>query len=281
MESLEAWISQFIKGTIIVTDSEGHPYVVARTEELAQMRAAFDRPRDSVQIISLQAPGVAAPGQAYLRSSIPLPPHDWPDFIADLVMACNLIITRMEQTHDHLARQREQWLQALLQEKALPQISQDGYRLGLPIEEGQIWVIAWSLQKKPAKQSARQRMFAENIVLDHLKSPLLFSGDDIGVILLDEQAQHHPSKLYDALLTQCAPHPLWIVYGARYRSLQDLKKTLIQTIVLAQKARREGHSEYLARYTDARVREPIGESPSGRRPAQICRQTAGPPAGIR
>ncbi len=245
MESLETWIDQFIKGTIIVTDSEGHPYVVARTEELAQMRAAFDRPRDSVQIISLQAPGVASPGQAYLRSSIPLPPHDWPDFIADLVMACNLIITRMEQTHDHLARQREQWLQALLQEKPLPQISQDGYRLGLPIEEGQIWVIAWSLQKKLGKQSARQRMFAENIVLDHLKSPLLFSGDDIGIILLDEHAQHQPSKLYNALLTQCAPHPLWIVYGARYRSLQDLKTTLIQTMALAQKARREAHSEYL------------------------------------
>jgi len=245
VESLEAWIGDFIKGTIIVTDDSGHPYVFAHTEQLEQMRGAFDKPRDGVEILSLQAPGVPLPGQVYLRSSIPLPPHEWPNFFADLVMACNLIIARMEQAHDHLTRQREQWLHALLHEKSLPQISQDGYRLGLPIEEGQLWVIAWSTQKKPARQSARKRMFAENIVLDHLKCPLLFFGDDIGVILLNEHTQQQPSKLYDVLLTQYAPHPLWIVYGARYRSLQDLKLTLTHAMTLAQKARREAHDEYL------------------------------------
>jgi len=245
IESIETWINEFIKGTIIVTDSDGHPYVFARTERLAQMRAAFDRSMDGVQVLSLQAPGVSQPGQVYLRSSIPLPPREWPDFFTDLVMACNLIIGRMEQAHNHLARQREQWLQALLQEKLQPQINQDGYRLGLPIEVGQLWVIAWSSQKRPSKQSARKRMFAENIVLDYLKSPLLFLGDDIGVILLNEDAMQQPSKLHDALLKQSTPHPLWIVYGTRYRSLQDLKTTLAQAIALAQKARREGLDEYL------------------------------------
>jgi sugar diacid utilization regulator len=245
IESLETWIDRFIKGTSIVTDNDGDPYVFAHTEQLHQMRAAFDRPREGVQILPLKAPGVTQPGQVYLRSAIQLPPRDWPDFFADLVIACNLVITRMEQAHDHLARQREQWLQALLQEKPLPQISQDGYRLGLPIEKGQLWVIAWSTPKKPARQSARKRMFAENIVLEHLKSPLLFFGDDIGVILLDEHTQQQPCKLYDALLTQCTPHPLWIVYGARYHSPQDLKITLTYSMGIAQKARREGHSEYL------------------------------------
>jgi len=153
-----------------VTNGDGHPYVFAHTEQLEQMRTAFDKPGDNVQILSLKAPGVPQPGQVYLRSSISLPPRDWPDFFADLVMACNLVITRMEQAHDYLTRQREQWLQALLQEKPLLQISQDGYRLGLPIERGQLWVIAWSSQKRSARQSARERMFAENVVLDHLKS---------------------------------------------------------------------------------------------------------------
>jgi DNA-binding PucR family transcriptional regulator len=36
-----------------------------------------------------------------------------------------------------------------------------------------------------------------------------------------------------------------IVYGARYRSLHDLKITLTHAISLAQKARREKYSEYL------------------------------------
>jgi hypothetical protein len=131
----------------------------------------------------------------------------------DLVMACNLVIAQMDQAHDHMARQREQWLQALLQEKPLSQITQEGYRLGLPIEKGQLWAIAWPTQKMLTRQAARQRMLAENIVLDQLKSQLLFLGDDIGVILLDAHAEHHPSRLRDALLTQFAPHPLWIVYG--------------------------------------------------------------------
>ena len=245
IEDLESWISQFIKGTIIVTDSEGYPYISAHSEQLEHLRAAFDNSMDGVQVISLNASGVPSPGQVYLRSGIALPPPTWPDFFVDLVLGCNLVIGQMEQAHDYLARQREQWLQALLQEKPLPQVRQDGYRLGLPIEKGQPWVIAWPSQKKLTKQAVRQRMLVENIVLDQLKCPLLFLGDDIGVILLDEYAEQHPSRLRDALLTQFAPYPLWIVYGGRYHSLQDLKVVLTRSISLAKKAQHEVRSEYL------------------------------------
>jgi sugar diacid utilization regulator len=258
IETLETWVDQFIKGTIIVTDSDGRPYVFARKEQLEHLRASFDRSMDGVLAISLEAPGVSLPGRIYLRSGITLPPADWPDFFTDLVMACNLIIGRMEQALDHLARQREQWLHTMLQEKSLSQIRQDGYRLGLPVGEGQLWVIAWSSQGQErrgsgqgqaaaptTRQAARKRMLAEDIVLDQLKSPLLFFRDDIGVILLDEHAEAQPSKLRDALLTLFAPRPLWIVYGAHYHSLHDLKTALTHSISLAQKARHEGNSEYL------------------------------------
>jgi sugar diacid utilization regulator len=92
---------------------------------------------------------------------------------------------------------------------------------------------------------ARKKIFIENIVLEHLKSPIIFFGDDIGVILLDEYTQQQLSRLHDALLTQSAPHSLWIVYGVHYHSLQELKMTLAHAIMLAQKARREGHADYL------------------------------------
>ena len=245
IENLETWVNQFIKGTIIVTDSDGKPYVFSRHEQLKHLQASFDSSLDGVQVISLDAPGVSSPGQIYLRSGIVLPPADWPDFLNDLVMACNLIIGRMEQALDHLARQREQWLHTMLQEKSLPQIRQDGYRLGLPVGKGQLWVIAWPPQKTLARQAARKRMLAEDIVLDHVKSPLLFFGDDIGVILLDEHSQQEPAKLREALLTQFAPHPLWIVYGAHYHSLHDLKMVLIHSISVAQQARHDGKTEYL------------------------------------
>jgi sugar diacid utilization regulator len=247
IESLESWIGQFVKGaTIIVTDSEGHPYVSAHREQLEHLQAAFEHTEEGVQVLSLSAPGVSSPGQIYLRSSVVLPPHDWPDFFADLVVGCNLIIGRMEQARDYLAREREQWLHALLQGKLLPHVRQDGRRLGLPVGEGQLWVIAWPSQRLLTRQAVRQRTLAEDIVLNQLESQLLFLGDDIGVILLDKHIEQNPSKLRDALLThQFAPDPLWIVYGARYHSLRDLKMLLTQNISQAQKARREGKSEYL------------------------------------
>jgi hypothetical protein len=262
IESFETWVSQFIKGTVIVTDGDGYPYVSSRREQLERLRASLDSSMDGVQVISLSAPDVSLPGQVYLHSGIALPPADWPDFFADLVVACNVIIGRMEQARDHLARQREQWLRTMLQEKSLSQIRQDGYRLGLPVEEGQLWVIAWPSQGQgqaqgtgaaqgttptvpTTRQAVRKRMLVENIVLNHLESPLLFFGDDIGVILLDRHSKPEPSKLYNALRGQFAPHPLWIVYNARYHSLHDLKMVLKHSITLAQKTRQEGNGEHL------------------------------------
>jgi len=245
VETLEAWVSQLIKGEVIVTDSDGHPYVFAHTEQLEQTTASHSPEPGAAQVISLAAPGVSLPGKVYMWPSIPLPPPSWPDFFADLVIACNLVIARQEGAYDSLARQREQWLRALLQGKSAQHSDTDGYRLGLPVEHGQIWVIAWSAQTMHATKSARQRMIAESIMLDNLKSPLLFFDDDTSIVLLDEHAAQQPSRIRDALLKHCAPQPLWIVYGARYHSHHELKIALTHAISLAQKARREKYSEYL------------------------------------
>jgi len=96
-----------------------------------------------------------------------------------------------------------------------------------------------------AAKSAHKRMIAESVVLDSLKSPLLFFDDDTAVVLLEGQAPRHPSKVRDALLKHCGAPPFWIVHGGRYHSLHDLKMTLTHTISLAQKARREEYEEYL------------------------------------
>lgn len=245
IEVVEAWASQLMKGPVIVTDSDGCPYVFAHSEQLEQIKAARYSQPDAAQIISLAAPGVQQPGQIYLCPSVPLPPPQWPDCFADLVLACNLVIARMKQTLDQLDRQREQWLHALLQGKSSPYVEQDGYRLGLPIEHGQVWVIAWQQETMQATKPARKRMLAESVVLDNLKSPLMFLDDGTGIVLLEEQAPQKPSKVRDALLKHCGPHPLWIVHGARYHSLHDLKMALTHTITIAKKARQERHGEYL------------------------------------
>lgn len=245
IEVFEDWAARFIQGTVVVVNSDGAPYVLARTEQLAHLRAGLGQPMDNVQVLSLNAPGVALPGQIYLRASLPLPPPDWPTFLADLVMACNLVIGRMEKVRDHLGRQREQWLLALLQEKMHPQLQHDAYRLGLPGERGQIWVIAWPARSLPALQLARQRALAESLALETVKSPLLFLGDDLAVLLLHEQSDYQPAGLRDALLTLYAPHPFWLVHGARYHSSHELKQLLTRALAMARQARREGRSDYV------------------------------------
>ena len=245
IEVVEAWASKLIKGTVIVTDRDGLPYVSAHSERLEQIRTSCSSRPHTVQVLSLRAPGIHLPGQVYLCPSDPLPPPQWPDFFTDLVVACNLAISRMEQAQDQLSHQREQWLHMLLKAKPSQHVEQEGYRLGLPIEHGQLWVLAWDSETMQATRSAHKRMIAQGVVLDNLKSPLLFFDDYTAIVLLEGQAPQSPSKVRDALLKHYGAHPLWIVYGTRYDSLPDLKMTLTHAISLAQKARREKYGEYL------------------------------------
>ncbi|WP_376795947.1 helix-turn-helix domain-containing protein [Thermogemmatispora sp.] len=245
VEAVENWASQLIKGPVIVTDGSGKPYVLARSEELEQLRAERARQPEKVQVVPLALSGLERPGSVYLCPAVPLPPPQWPDFLYDLVVACNLVITRLEQVQDQLDRRREQWLRSLLKGQGLHYVEQDGYRLGLPVERGQFWVLAWPAESLQAMKSARKRMIAESVVLECLKSPLIFVDDDTAIVLLEGQAPQPPSKVRDALLQHCGVQPLWIVYGGRYHSLEDLKMGLTHTIALAQKARREGYGEYL------------------------------------
>ena len=250
VEAVEAWASQIIKGAVIVTDSEQRPYVLNDSEQLEQMRATRGSQPDAVQVLSLAVPGGLPggrrPGQVYLCPTIALPPARWPDFFADLVVACNAVIARMERAHDEWDRQRERWLHALLKEgKPPPFVEQEGHRLGLPLDQGQTWALAWSPGTMQASTSARKRMIAENVVLEQLKSPLIFFDDDTAVVLLEGQACQRPSKVRDALLAHCAAHPLWLIQGGHYRSLEELKTTLAHTLALARKARRVIRAEYV------------------------------------
>ena len=137
-------------------------------------------------------------------------------------------------------------MRALLREgKLQPFVEQEGHRLGLPVDQGQLWALAWFPGTMQTTTSVRRRMIAENVVLDHLKSPLIFLDDDMAVILLEGQVSQNPSKVRDALLAHCGAHPLWIIQGGHYRSLHDLKTTLTHTLSLARKARRDNYGEYL------------------------------------
>jgi sugar diacid utilization regulator len=247
IESVEIWANQLIKGAVIVTDGGGSPYVLARSEQLEQIRSALSVEPGAAQVLSLATsdmPGDRASGHVYLCPAVALPPDNWPDFFADLLLACNIVIGRMEQVQGQLDRQRERWLRALFQGEPSPQVEQDGYRLGLPVESGQLCIFAWPHGSMQGIKSARKRMIAENVVLMYLKSPLIFLDADLAAVLLPGQAQQPLSKVHNALLKHCSVHPLWIVHGGHYHSLRELKKALAHTLALAQKACREEYAEY-------------------------------------
>jgi len=115
----------------------------------------------------------------------------------------------------------------------------------LPAADGQLWVLAWSPQSLRTSSEAHWRSAVERVVLDWLKSPLMFCEDDMAVILLTGQALQSPSRLRDALLNHFGGQPLWIVHGAYYHSLQELKLALTRVFTLAQKARHEDRGKYL------------------------------------
>ncbi|TMC19912.1 MAG: hypothetical protein E6J34_14250 [Chloroflexi bacterium] len=245
IEEVEAWASHFIKGSVIVTDGEGHPYVLAQREPLEQLQAASICQPETVSVLSLAAPGIAEPGQVYLCPTASISPARWSEFLADLIVACNVVLARMQQAHNQLSRQREQWVRSLLQGHITPVREHEGYRLGLPLGHGQLWVVAWATPNSPASSATSKRLTVEYLILELLKSTLIFVDEHTAVILLEGQATESPSKVRDALLTCYRSQPLWIVHGACYQSLTDLKLALSHSLALAQKARREESEEYL------------------------------------
>ncbi|MGH2479724.1 MAG: hypothetical protein ACRDHW_08730, partial [Ktedonobacteraceae bacterium] len=198
IEAVEAWASQLIKGTVIVTDSQGNPYVHTHSEQLEHIRSAYDAQPGTTQTLSLTLSREHPAGQVYLCPSLALPPAHWPDFFADLLVVCNVVIARMEQAQGQMDRQRERWLRTLVQGEASQQIEQDGYRLGLPVESGQVWAFAWPQNTMRTIKAPRRRVTAENVVLDYLKSPLIFFEDDLAVVLLQGPVRRPPPEIQNA-----------------------------------------------------------------------------------
>ena len=72
-EVVEAWLSQIIKGPVIVTDGNDYPYVLAHVEELERQKSTHSSERDAVQVLPLGMPG-GCQGKVYLWPSVPQGP---------------------------------------------------------------------------------------------------------------------------------------------------------------------------------------------------------------
>lgn len=246
VQDIESWLEQLIKGPAILVDSGGRPYAYSNNDRFEQLRFSLEAKEHSPQIVHLR--GSEAAGQRgclYLWPSVH-PPKGWPDFIDDVVATCNIVIDRMEQTQDRLNQQRSHWLTGVKDGRITPRSRREGNRLGLCVDQGEVWAIAWDPGQAENTEQTRLRMLAEDVALDQLGSPLVVLDGGIGVFLLKEPARIKPSSVRDEILKYFGPSPLWVVHGAVYDSFDGLEEALVHTIELIKVIRREGDRRYIS-----------------------------------
>ncbi|MDP9455208.1 MAG: helix-turn-helix domain-containing protein [Actinomycetota bacterium] len=247
---VEAWLERTIGGPAVLLDAHDRPYTAGNLLGLERLIA----PRGAGDETCLELPlrgsgGTGEHGRLRLRPSVELPPEGWKDFFDDVLAACNVVLDRMEQTHDRLNRQRSLWLGEVAEGRSGRDARRDGNRLGLPVEKGEVWAVSWEPGAR-TDGAARLAMLAEDLVLDKLGDPLVSLDEGVGVVLLRErprgQGREGPSAVRDALLRYVGPGPLWLVHGVAYKSFEDLREALNQAVGVAKRLREAGTEPFVS-----------------------------------
>ena len=247
---VEAWLERTIGGPAVLVDANDRPYAAGRLPSLQHLASPRKAEETCLELSLGRAGGAGERGRLRLRPSVQLPPEGWKDFFEDVVTACNVVLDRMEQTHDRINRRRSLWLGEVAEGRGGRDARRDGNRLGLPVEKGEVWAVSWEPGDKTAAESARLAMLAEDLVLDLLGDPLVALDEGVGVVLLRERARgrrrEKPSTVRDALLRYVGPGPLWLVHGVAYESFGDLREALNQAVGVAKRLREAGSEPFVS-----------------------------------
>lgn len=245
IQDVEAWLERVTGGPAILVDHQDRPYLLRNAERFEQLTGS--RENGEPWIVELdETAGSGGGGSLYLWPASELPLGGWTDFVEDVAVACSVVIDRAEQGYHQLNQRRSRWVGDVMEGKADAQLLREGNRLGLPIESGEVWAIAWSPGPERDPGKTRKEMLAEDIGLDQLGSPLISLDGNVGVFLVKGDPEARPSAVRDELLKSFGPDPLWLVHDASYESLQGLKEALIQAIGIAEKSRDDGEQRYVA-----------------------------------
>jgi hypothetical protein len=239
VRELEAWIEHLVKGTTVLVDRALRPYVPAKADRFEELLASDREP----VVVPLEHPRIpAGRGSLYLWPSVDLPPDGWPDLLDDVATACVLVLDRAEQAYEGLNHARSRWLRDVSEGRVGPAARREGNRLGLPVDRGVVWAVAWRPEGNDAAGQIRRMMLAEDATLDRLGSPLISGEAGVGVLLLKEEAHERPAAVRDELLRFFGPAPLWLVYGVAYDSLEALRDAHARVVTAVKRARDEGSS---------------------------------------
>lgn len=253
-QDVEKWLERLARGTAILTDAGGRPYVLANAERLERLRAmqgGTDGKRGPRVVPLGDGESLGDPGRGHLNlwPSVDLPLEEWPDLLEDAAAVSNVVIDRREHAHDRLNKQRAYWLGEVKGGGSAAHLRREGNRLGLAVDRGEVWAFAWRPDGTTPTEQARPKMVSEDAVLDLLGSPPIFVDENVGVVLLEE-ARGRPSEVRDGLLRHLAPSPLWLVHGAVYDSFEALPGALSRAMDAVERMRREEDERYVVEIGD-------------------------------
>lgn len=230
---LESWLASLCKGRVIIVDAQGAPY---------GNHAMDDVSLETAQQIPFDGSSISERGGVYFWPNVALPPAGWPDLFDDVVSACQVILERQERIYHQSEHERSQWIKALVHGNTSTHHYYDGLRLGLPVDRGEIWMVAWKVNDFNRLRQVRRHL--ENTALKLTKSPLVFLKDR-ATLFIDTQNTSCPPDIFRDELLKSLPVPTWIVHGAQYDTFSELKTALKQASEMIRQVKKSDHEPYV------------------------------------
>lgn len=236
LASIEKWAMNILRGTFIVLDRHGMPYNITRKNEICE---------ENLSEIPLTSANGLALGSIFYHTTIPLHKTDWPDLLEDITSACRIILERQMLLQRGSTYKYTSWLSELLNlsidETGVNELFYTGLQLGLPIEKGEVWVIAWEDNHK---------------ILDHLqlrlnqatfaltKRRLIFFNEYAILIFSHDDEKITPDLLRNELLKMFSAK-VWLVHGASFDTFTELNTAIEQSISILNDAKQADTAQFV------------------------------------
>lgn len=242
IHEIEGWLEDLVKGHVFIVDEKGIPY--------NQANKFKTKPLEQPLTIDLHQEDVQYQGKILAWPNINLPMKEWPEAKEDIVNTCQIILERHENQFRVHENQKTSWLKEVLQHPNSEQLTYEGVRLGMPVEQGEIWLVEWDKSSEKLTQQVRYQL--EEVVLRMFKSPLIFL-ENTAVLLLNESKSYYTPGTFRNQLLKILPVSTWLVHGAMYNSLPELKAATHQSRQKMQRLKETDNGQYIAEIDDYRL----------------------------
>lgn len=242
IQEIEVWLEDLVKGNVTIVDDKGNPY--------NKSASLVSKPADQPMTFNLHQTDETYQGKILMWPGIALPMKDWPEAKEDIVNACQIVLEREEKQQRVQENQKASWFKDVLQDPNQEQLFYEGLRLGLPVEQGEIWYIEWD--EKSSRTTQRMRSELEEVALRLFKSPLIFF-ESSAILLLNETKTYHTPETFRDHLLKALPVATWVVHGATYTALNELKNAFYQSEKLMKRLQDSADENYILEIDDYRL----------------------------